>query len=417
MSEVVLTFSGQGFHYDKELDHWALSLKRSDVATQEIDQLRVLNLHHPMFLEQEMNFDDDQVTFNYQLEEDGLTLAAVKARTMSEQLRLALNVLDLEECLRLPVTFFLHPENLFITKNQCLKIAYRAVPEIMTPQSMDEEEFLKQVKCYIITIFTDYQFSDLYDGSLDVVELPRFLDDIRKLNSVAEVRESLLTFYREKLEEESATLAIVKKAGYKLFKYASIWLGALVLVLAIPLIYLVFNRNPFQERMLAADTAFIKVDYSGVIDKLKNVKVDALPYTQKYELAYAYIKNLGFSEDKEEVIMNNVTLKTEDLYLEYWIEVGRGENSKALDIAKRLDDSDLILYALAMEIERVRDDDSLSGSEREEQLDKLQSSYNKYWKDRDEALTDASGKTDSTASSDVSTTESSSTETTSSTKN
>ena len=115
--------------------------------------------------------------------------------------------------------------------------------------------------------------------------------------------------------------------------------------------------------------------------------------------------------------MNNVTLKTEDLYLEYWIEVGRGENSKALDIAKRLDDSDLILYALAMEIERVRDDDSLSGSEREEQLDKLQSSYNKYWKDRDEALTDASGKTDSTASSDVSTTESSSTETTSSTKN
>lgn len=416
MSEVVLTFLGQEFHYVKEATVWKLGLKRSDVATQEMDQLRVLNLHHPMFLEQKMTFDADQVTFDYQLEEDGLTLAAVKARTMSEQLRLALNVLDLEDCLRLPVTFFLHPENLFITKDQRLKIAYRAVPEIMTPQSMDEEEFLKQAKCYIVAIFTDYQFSDLCAGSLDVVEVPEFLKAIRKLDNVSAVRESLLHFYREKLEEEAATLAIVKKTGHKLFKYATIWLSVLVLILVIPLIYLVFNRNPFQERMLAADTAFIKVDYSGVIDKLKNVKLSALPYTQKYELAYAYIKNLGFSKEKEEVIMNNVTLKTEDLYLEYWIEIGRGENSEALDIAKRLDDSDLILYALAMEIERVREDDSLSGSKREEELNKLQGSYDKYWKDRDDALTDASGKVTDATSSSSETTEKTNTET-SSTKN
>lgn len=164
--------------------------------------------------------------------------------------------------------------------------------------------------------------------------------------------------------------------------------------------------------MLDADTAFIKVDYSAVISELKNVDVDDLPYTQKYELAYSYIKSLDFSEDKEKVIMNNVTLKTEELYLEYWIEIGRGNADDALDIAKRLDDSDLILYAIAQEMENVRNDDSLSGSDRESQLDDLQSEYDKYWEDRTNALTDASGNTDSSSddsssSSSTSTSESS----------
>ena len=110
--------------------------------------------------------------------------------------------------------------------------------------------------------------------------------------------------------------------------------------------------------------------------------------------------------------MNNVTLKTEDLYLEYWIEIGRGNADDALDIAKRLDDSDLILYAIAQEMENVRNDDSLSGSDRESQLDDLQSEYDKYWEDRTNALTDASGNTDSSSddsssSSSTSTSESS----------
>lgn len=393
MSDVKITFLGQDFVYEKNETNWEVHLKRSDVATQDMNRLRLLQLHHPMFLEQRMSFNDDVVQFHYELEEDGLNLATVKARSLSEQLRLALNVLDLKECLQLPVTFFLHPENLFITKDERVKIAYRAVPEVMVPARMDSEEFLKQAKCYIIAIFTNHPFSSLYEGALEVVEVPEFLDNIRQLSSLEEVRDSLTAYYREKCKEESARLTIVKKSHYTLYKYASIWLSTLVVLLAIPLIYLVFIHNPFKEKMLEADTAFIKVDYSAVISELKNVQVDHLPYTQKYELAYSYIKSLDFSKDKEEVIMNNITLKTEELYLNYWIEVGRGHADVALDIAKRLDDSDLILYAIAQEMEKVRNDTSLSGSDRESQLDKLQSEYDKYWKNRTTALTDASSST------------------------
>ena len=70
-----------------------------------------------------------------------------------------------------------------------------------------------------------------------------------------------------------------------------------------------------------------------------------MPNTQKYELAYSYIQGLEFSDDQRKVILNNVTLKSDDLYLNYWIQVGRNDFEDALDTAKRINDSDLIIYA------------------------------------------------------------------------
>lgn len=68
----------------------------------------------------------------------------------------------------------------------------------------------------------------------------------------------------------------VSRAKYKLYKYISVWLGALSTILLIPLVYLVFIHNPFKEKMLAADTSFIKVDYNQVINRLEHVKVSYL---------------------------------------------------------------------------------------------------------------------------------------------
>ena len=75
--------------------------------------------------------DEDSVTFSYQVEAHGLTYEEIKERTISERIRLALNVFRLEGALELPVTFLLHPVNLFITKDAQAKIAYRGIPGLM----------------------------------------------------------------------------------------------------------------------------------------------------------------------------------------------------------------------------------------------------------------------------------------------
>ena len=393
MTEEKFVFGEQPFIYEKNETTWKLSLKRSDVASQDLRELLLLDLHHPFFLEQSMVSDEDSVTFSYQLEPYGLSYEEIKSRTISERLRLALNVFKLEEALDLPITFLLHPENLFITKDAQAKIAYRGIPDLMVPQAISPEDFLRQAKCFTVTLFTDLDFMDLYNGSLELETLPDFLNDLCQANDIASAVSILEKYYAEKYSKEQADLVLVPSRKHRVFKLATIWLSASVVLLAIPLIYLIFVQNPFKEKMLQADTAFIKVDYSGVITELEGVAPSNLPNTQKYELAYSYIQGLEFSDDQKKVILNNVTLKSDELYLTYWIQIGRNRFEEALDIAKRINDSDLIIYALTQEIKQVREDDKLSGKDRESKLNTLESEYKKYWDNRNELLTSESTTT------------------------
>ena len=104
MTQERFVFGEQPFIYEKNETSWQLRLKRSDVASQDLRELLLLDLHHPLFLEQTMEADEDSVTFTYELEPHGLSYGELKTRTISERLRLALNVFSLESALGLPVT-------------------------------------------------------------------------------------------------------------------------------------------------------------------------------------------------------------------------------------------------------------------------------------------------------------------------
>lgn len=388
MTSSTFEWGGQTFTFEKNEKIWQLRLKRSDIATQDMLQLKVLELKHPLFLAQTMDADEDTIVFTYQVDADSFSMAEVRSWSEAEKLRLALNALSLSEALKMPLTFLLHPENLFVTKDGCIQIAYRGVPGMMMPLEMTEEDFFLQVKSLIISLFVDEDYMSLYNGSLEVIKLPSFLAEVRQTETLADLEELVRNAYREKREEERLRQTTVSKAQLKWFKLGTIWFGATTLLLLIPLVYLVFVQYPFKEKMLDADAAFIKVDYADVIRKLEKVELDDLPYTQKYELAYSYARSLSqeFSKEQEDVIFNNLTLKSEELYLDYWIEIGRGHGDGAIDIAKRLDDTDLILYALLEKQEQVRENQTLSGSEREEQLSNLESEYQKYKTQREELL-------------------------------
>ena len=70
-----------------------------------------------LFLEQSMTADQDQIHLTYQTDALGLSAEEIQALPVSDRLRLAINVLDLAPALELPVTFMLHPINLFVTKD------------------------------------------------------------------------------------------------------------------------------------------------------------------------------------------------------------------------------------------------------------------------------------------------------------
>lgn len=245
MKEEQFTLEEQVFRFEKEETSWRLDLKRSEVDSQDLRNLWILDLHHPLFLEQSMTADQDQIHLTYQTDALGLSAEEIQALPVSDRLRLAINVLDLAPALELPVTFMLHPINLFVTKDAQVKIAYRGVPGMMVPRKWDQVEFLRQAKCYAVTLFGDWDFMELYQGTLELEDLPDFLVEIRDAASLEEMKALLEKAYQERKEEEEKTLTLVSSRQHRIFKLATVWLSAVVALLLLPLIYLVFFQAWF----------------------------------------------------------------------------------------------------------------------------------------------------------------------------
>lgn len=388
MREVALKLDGESVKIEKQETVWSVSLEPSQMAGLDERALLYLRRQHPAFLPLEFEKVGEQVVFSFQLSQAVTPFEEWKGKLASEKLRLALNLLDLSSVTDLNLTTTLQPENLAIQADGTVRLAYRALSEVMLPRQFSRDDFLYEWKCLVVSLFSEHDFTKLYDGGLQVLELKDFLEEVRTLATLDEARELVATYLEKKRKQEAEELVLVKGRNFRLYKILSIWLGALCLILALPLIYLLFWGQPQKEQLLKADAAYLKADYSGVISTMEKTSLSQIPQTQKVLLATSYIKGLSFSDQQREVILNNVSFKSDPLYLDYWIQVGRGRFEEALDIAKRLNDSDLIIYALVEEMKEVRKNDQLSGKEREEKMASLESDYKKYWDQRKTDLTE-----------------------------
>ena len=377
-----LNVDGVFFPFEKETTIWQLRMPSSALSHMEDADVSLLTLDHPAFLSMEVFEDSQGLSFRYELPQKSLDFSELEAQSPADKLRFGLNLLGLSSILDLPLTTTLDPDNLYIAPDLQVRIAYRALPAHMVPFSFTESDFLREWKAVMVSLFTDYAFKELVIGALETVDLPTFLEGLLACQSLEEAKTFTQEAYEEEREKEDATFIQVSAKRHQFYKLGSIWLGALAGILFLPLVYLVFIQAPYKERLLKADTAYLKLDYTGVITTLSPISVNRLPVTQKVELATAYIKGLPFSDDQRQVIMNNVSFQSDELYLTYWIEIGRKQLDQAIDTGKRLNDSDLIIYALVQKMKAVREDDKLSGQEREQTLSSLQAEYKKYWDER-----------------------------------
>src|SRR5699024_6886760 len=74
----------------------------------------------------------------------------------------------------------------------------------------------------------------------------------------------------------------------------------------------------------------------------------------------------------------NVSLKSDKIYFLSVIHNGQGDFEQSLDLAKYLDDPQLIMYGLVKKIEQDKNDPDLSGSERDEAVSKSQEELDQY---------------------------------------
>src|SRR5699024_10035008 len=144
------------------------------------------------------------------------------------------------------------------------------------------------------------------------------------------------------------------------------------------LVYTTFIKIPYQERILVAHNEYLANNYSEVIHTLQHENMEKLPYQAKYILADSYINVEQLSDKEKESIMKNISLKSDPYYLLYWIYNGLGDFEKSIDIAKYMDDPQLIIYGLIKKTEQVKNDPELTGAERDEEVRELRNELEQY---------------------------------------
>ncbi|WHY67411.1 type VII secretion protein EssB [Neobacillus sp. SuZ13] len=358
---------------------WQLDLPKSQTQVKDVRQLALINHDSDLFVPAIVEEGDDKFTFSFEVNPRAHTWDDVQKLSRKEKLRLLCNLARLRTILTTRMTFFLHPDNLIFDENLLPSIVFRGIRELIPPYELNEDKFILQYKCIIVAIFSKkYTFDDLYSGSLANAKDTAFERQVGELQEFAALVNFLEEQYLKEKQELEKTIVNVPKKRFRLFKQLTFIMMALVVILAVPLVYLTFVKTPFQAHLLEADRHFLSLDYGNVITDLENQTPEKLPNTSKYVLAYSFIETEKLSDDQKEVILKNISIKSDPNYLLYWIYNGRGDFARTIDLAKYIDDPQLIMYGLIKQIEQAKNDPDLSGTEREKKVQKFQEQYDSY---------------------------------------
>lgn len=361
-------------------DHvWQFQMAKSQTRVKDIRQLILLTENTEYFVPAVVEEAEDFFTFTYTANKSDRAWSHIMQLNRADKLRLLCNVAQFHKLLSTRTTFFLHPDNLLFDDNLMPHILYRGIRDVVPPFSIDEEKFFQQYKCLIIALFSKkYTFDELYSGSLKNAgdtEFERIVVASTNFNDLLTILKN--HYQQEKILTESS-MQFVPKKRFRLYKQLTYSLIGLSILLAVPLAYFIFGRVPEQNHLLAAHGHFLSNEYSNVITDLEGEDPSEIPNSGKYILAYSYIMGENVGPNQREVIMKNISTKSDENYLLYWIYNGKGDFDKSMDLAKYIDDPHLIMYGLVKQIESAQKNPELSGTEREEKVSTYKEQLKNY---------------------------------------
>ncbi|GAA0303964.1 type VII secretion protein EssB [Gracilibacillus halotolerans] len=376
LQNLSLTFTIEG-------DTRVVRLPKSQTQIKDSQQTRMLTaVSGESFVPLTVKEEGDAFEFSFEVDRGLTTWKQLSELHRHEQLRLLYNISRLVKLLQSRITFFLHPDNVVFDDNLQPLIIYRGIRNVIPPFEMEDEEFLKQLKCYSIALLSKkFTFDQLYNGSIHHAKETEFERQVRSKESINELIDYLEKSYQAEQKKTKKTMQLLPTKRFTLYKRLAISFMIASVLLAAPLIYLGIVSLPYQQSLLKAHEEYLISNYDGVITTLNGENAEKMPKSSKYILAHSYLLAEPLAESDKDVILNNLNLNSDSNYLLYWIYNGRGEFEEAMEKAKYLDDPQLIMYGLIKQIEAAKNNPKLSGSERDDMVNNLQQELNKYRED------------------------------------
>lgn len=270
--------------------------------------------------------------------------------------------------------FSLNPDNLYFDIHAKVCVKSRDIRSEEPLDTVPEQRFLDAYRALIgATLQNRYRFEDYLQGGLELLKKDHFLSQIYSADSIDEIKTLLLQAFRKEKVQQQNRFRLVKKRSYFSRTMLLIVMTMAAAICAIVLIYLLLGPVSERRSELKAYRYYYDSDFIQVIDSLQEHSLAHMDIHTKCILAISYIKSENLTAEQKENILNQININGNAKYMDYWIELGRGNYSEAENIALQISDNELLLYAYMKERNYVESDDTLDGASKAAQLSQLQS--------------------------------------------
>lgn len=356
---------------------YTLTFQRAKIPMRHVDELGVLQSIHDG-INRTVESTEDEIVI-HSADVPGLRrFTELTSETITEKLIFASNLIRFFEHYQparlIPVCF---PENLFFTTGFQPVFLHYGVKDSLPPLSYEEEAALQQVKAVIATLFDASNSFDTYVKFDFAAKSTRFVKDLFRCSSFHSLAALVEKERKKEIVTEKQSIRLPKKRN-RTRNGMLIGSLAVLIPLLILTVYAFVIQLPRENLFQQSHEFFLENQYSDVATTLNSVAYSKMPKVVRYELAVSYVKNENLTDEQHNNILNDLTLQSNALYYQYWIQVGRGEAAGALNTARSLNDRTLIAYALVKEQRAIQDDLSMNGQQKQQRLQSIDSELKKY---------------------------------------
>ena len=337
------------------------------VITDSFDELKAI-YPHPQLMKAEWVRDGEEKKLKY-IKDGYRCLKDIRREDMQVRYAVLLSMVKLEK-LRERFDFDMSPSNLWYDRNNNLIVMERKE----LGKIRENDDFLEVLKAEIGYVLQDkLSYEDFRQGGLSLLKKKKNTSVFYDKQSVKEIEEILKNSYEEiyKLNHEKKTL--VDKRFVNNIKTIIFSLSAVSLAFILFSVYQFFYIRPFNEAVKAGFEAYTVADYAKCEKAMLKVSVTRMNAYQKYILDESYIRTADLTEEQKKNILSNISVKSDNTLMNYWIYVGRGQAEKAEDCAMKLSDNQLLLYAYMKHKAMVEANNKLTGEKKAAKLKELKS--------------------------------------------
>lgn len=292
------------------------------------------------------------------------------------------------------------PENIVYSKGMAPVFIYYGVMESLPPFRNDAERVWLETRAAVAAA-VDGSFT--YEEYLKYNEVLELNETSAKVMSIQNSR-ALLDYIEQQLEnldiKEQSFVKLPRKK-WKMTKWLSIGLSVLLIpALLFAFIYFI-HEKPKNEAYIDSHEYFLQRNYSQVVTVLSPYSIKSMPYVMLYELAHSFVTNEKLDEEQKRNVLSNITLQTDSDYLKYWIYLGRGEAANAVDLARSMEDGELITFGLLKRREELQADHTLTGEEKQYLLEEVDREVEEYEKLMEQNEEDEAEKAEAEAEAEI----------------